>query len=348
MATHQAALLTAVGSPLTVQSRPTPTPGPKEIVIAAHSVALNPVDYVQRDMGMFIENVPAVLGSDLAGTIAAVGPDVTQPWAKPGARVLAFATAFYARGAPDFGAFQERVRVPAVFVTPLPDGLGFREAAMMPMAVGTTWAGFHTVGHPRAGTLAAEPGKPPAMLVWGASSSVGSGGVQVARLLGYTVYATAGAANLDYVKNVLGAARVFDHRSPSVVDDIVAAVQEDGVSMQTAYIGAGDLAACAAVMARVKPADVEKAMIASAPLVPPGFEAPAGVEARFVMAPTELEARHEFSAFTFNQWLKEKLEKGEFVPSPGMTFVEGGLGAVNGALDQLKAGVSGTKIVLDI
>lgn len=50
----------------------------------------------------------------------------------------------------------------------------------------------------------------------------------------------------------------------------------------------------------------------------------------------------------FGVWLKEKLEKGIFVPSPGIRMVEGGLASVSKGLDELKMGVSGVKFVLKV
>ena len=50
----------------------------------------------------------------------------------------------------------------------------------------------------------------------------------------------------------------------------------------------------------------------------------------------------------FGVWLKEKLENKEFVPSAKIRLVEGGLHSANKALDELKKGVSGVKLVLEV
>jgi NADPH:quinone reductase and related Zn-dependent oxidoreductases len=90
--THQAAIIPQNGTgPLAVVQRETPTPGPNEILVEVHAVALNPVDCYQRDMGMFIEEYPAVVGSDVSGIVAKTGSSVTL---QPGTRVTAFASAF--------------------------------------------------------------------------------------------------------------------------------------------------------------------------------------------------------------------------------------------------------------
>lgn len=73
-----------------------------------------------------------------------------------------------------------------------------------------------------------------------------------------------------------------------------------------------------------------------------------GVEARFVAAPGDEKERVEFFHFVFGVWLKEKLEKGEFVPSPRIQVVKGGLKSAQKGLDELKKGVSGVKLVLEV
>jgi len=70
---HPAALYHKAGSPLEVTTRSTPTPGPNEILIEVHSIAVNPIDYYQRDYGLPPVVSPAVLGSDVAGKIVSHG-----------------------------------------------------------------------------------------------------------------------------------------------------------------------------------------------------------------------------------------------------------------------------------
>ncbi|KAF7510465.1 hypothetical protein GJ744_006311 [Endocarpon pusillum] len=73
-----------------------------------------------------------------------------------------------------------------------------------------------------------------------------------------------------------------------------------------------------------------------------------GVEAKFVAAPLDERERTEFFHFVFRVWLKERLEKGEFVPSPRIQVVERGLQSAQKALHILKKGVSGVKLVLEV
>lgn len=146
---HLAAILPSKGSALEVTYRPTPTPGPNELLIEVKAIALNPIDWHQRDNGFAIASYPAVPGSDIAGTVLSAGPSVPADAPQPGTRVAAFAPCFFVQGAPDYGAFQTRVLVPAANAVPLPQGMGFPEASLLPLAVLTAWSGWYTVGLPR-------------------------------------------------------------------------------------------------------------------------------------------------------------------------------------------------------
>ena len=72
------------------------------------------------------------------------------------------------------------------------------------------------------------------------------------------------------------------------------------------------------------------------------------MEVKFVRAPVDAKERMEHFHFVFNIWLKEKLATGEFVPSPKVRVIEGGLEAANEGLDELRKGVSGVKLVLEV
>ena len=75
-AEHDAVLLASRGAALVVAKRATPTPGPKEILIEVHSIALNPLDHLQRKTGFNIPKYPRILGSDVAGVVKAVGSNI--------------------------------------------------------------------------------------------------------------------------------------------------------------------------------------------------------------------------------------------------------------------------------
>lgn len=339
--THQAAILPEKGARLQVQSRPTPTPGATELLIQVKSVALNPVDYYQRDFGFNLTHYPGVLGSDVGGIVSAVGSSVSH--FKSGDRVTAFAPAFDKGGHSDYGAFQEYVLVPAAYAAKVPDSMNFNEAAILPMAVETVMAGWYSIGMPTKYTV--SPADKKAMLVWGGSSSVGSAAVQIAREMGYTVFATASEKHHQYIRS-LGASHVFDYKDADVVSKIIQAAKDDGVALDTAYDAAGALQQILDILKAASPSGSGK--VASA--IPLKDDRPTadGIEVKFVMAPADKGEREKWAAWVFGEWLEQKLENKNFVPSPRLEVFPGGLEAMNDGLDRLKAGVSATKLVIEI
>lgn len=342
---HLAAILQSKAAGVfEITNRPTPTPGPDDLLIEVKSIALNPVDYFQRDHGFPpVQRYPTVIGFDVAGTVISAGSSVLSDAPKPGTRVAAYGGSFHKSGDPDYGSFQTRVLVSAENVVPLPPKVSFNEGSLLPMAVATAWKGWYTMGLPRDTAHTAEDKE--GMLIWSGASSVGSAALQVAKHMGFHVYATASEKHHDYLKE-LGANKVFDYKREDVVHDIVKAAQADGVSIRTGYNAAGELKPCLDVLKEFK--GTGPAKLASAPLMPEDAPKEEGVEAKFVLPPPDEKERMELFHFIFGVWLKEKLEKGEFMPSPKVQVVEGGLQSINQGLDMLREGVSGVKLVLEV
>lgn len=340
---HLAAILPSKGSALELTSRPTHNPGPNELLIEVKSIALNPVDWAMRDLGFNVTSYPTVLGSDIAGIVVSAGASVPSDAPKPGTRVAAFAPCFFVYGAPDYGAMQTRVLVPAGHVVPLPQRMSFNEASLLPMAVLTAWSGWYSIGLPRDTAYSAEDKQ--GMLVWGGASSIGSAAVQVARLMGFIVYSTASEKHHEYLRG-LGASKVFDYKGDQVVENIVKAAKEDGVTVNMGFDAVGQTKACLEILKELKGEGTAK--LASAVQLSKDSPKMEGVDVTFVAASEVEEERLEFIHFVFGIWLKEKLENGEFVPSPKIQVVDGGLESAQKGLDELKKGVSGVKLVLEI
>ena len=341
MSTHQAVISPEKGAPLEITTRQTPSPGPSEILIKVSSIALNPIDVYQRDAGFFITHYPGVFGSDIAGTIVSVGSSVPASAPKAGTRVAAFAHCFFTGGAPDYGAFQTHVLVPAESVTVLPDTMSFNEGALLPMAVMTAWGGWYTIGIPRDTQYKPEDKK--GMLVWGGASSIGTAAIQSATKLGFQVYTTASPKNHSYLKE-LGAKQCFDYKDADVVSKIVTAAKKDGLTLDKAFDAAGQTQECLDILKEFAPG----AKLASATPLPDGHPTAEGVEIKFVMAPDGEEARNEHFAFVMGTWLTPRLANGEFVPAPKIQVVGKGLEKINEGLEILKAKVSGVKLVVEI
>ncbi|PPQ88219.1 hypothetical protein CVT25_005185 [Psilocybe cyanescens] len=339
---HLAAIIPSKGSLFEVSERPTPTPGPDELLIHVKAVALNPIDYYRLYIGAFVEVYPATIGSDYAGIIVAKGSNVSSEDLQVGTRVLGISASYAAKGAPDYGAFQERVLVPATAVTPLPDAVSFNEASVLPLAVLTAWSGWYQLGLPRDAVFTPEDKR--GLIIWGGASSVGSVVVQAAKLLGFVTYVTASEKHHAYLKE-LGATRLFDYKGADVVEQIVKAIKEDGVAVQYAYHAIGDLQGTLDVLQKVKGEGI--ATVAHAPVLAPDAPKADGIEVKFVIPPMEPSQTAEFIQFVFTVWLKEKLAKGEIVASPRLQIVEGGLSSLQKGLDEWKNGVSGTKLVVE-
>src|SRR5438093_3073395 len=105
------------------------------------------------------------------------------------------------------GGYAARVAVPAVNCLPYPDNLGWEEAAAVPLVFLTAW-------HMLVGRAKLRPGED--VLVIGASSGVGSAAIQIARLIGARVIATAGSGAKLARARALGAHDVIDHATGDV------------------------------------------------------------------------------------------------------------------------------------
>jgi len=341
--THQAAVLPQQGGPLSVQSRPTPEPGSNEVLIQVKAVAVNPIDHLQRDLGTPpVPIYPAVLGFDVSGVIAKLGSSVSGP--PPGTRVAAWASSFFHNGSPDHGPFQEYVLVLASAIIALPPSLSFEQGAILPVGVVTALTAWTTLDIPFS-TKHTPSGKQ-AVLIWGGSSSVGSYAIQSARAMGFTVYATASPQHHEYLQS-LGATAVFDYKSPDVVAQIVSAVKSDGVTLLTAHCAVvGGLQPTLDVLRETKAADA-KAKVVYSPALPADHPTLENTEIKFNFPPVLMDAEGRSGHFgRCMRWLEQGLAEGVVVPSPRIQVEGSGLGGINGALDKLREGVRGTKIVV--
>lgn len=341
---HQAAILPQKGGPLSLGDRATPEPGPNEVLIEVKAVALNPVDYYQRDFGMPpVPSYPAVVGSDVAGLVAKVGSNVSD--APPtGSRAIAFASSFYQNGSPDHGAFQKYALAQSEGVIALPDALSLEEGAIFPLAVLTALSGWTTIGIPL--DTKYTPQDKQAVLIWGGASSVGTFAVQSAKSLGFTVYTTASSKHHEYLER-LGADVVFDYKASDVVQQIIDTVKKDGVTLRTANcVVEGSLQPTLDVLKITKGDAVAK--VAHTPALLPGAPSLDGAEIKFNLPPLDSAERNKHIFKCFHVWLQNGLKSGTVVPSPRLQVEAGGLEGLNKALDTLKAGVSGTKIVVQV
>ena len=185
------------------------TPGPGEVEIRVECTGLNFRD-VLNALGT-LPGLTADLGSECAGTVAAVGAGVDG--LAVGDPVVAITLA---------GAFRSYVTVPAALVVRRPEGLGPEDAATLPIAFLTAqYALVHLAGL-RAGER---------VLIHAAAGGVGLAAVQIAQRAGAHVFATAGSPAKRKLLSDLGVSHVMDSRSLDFADEIMARTDGRGVDV---------------------------------------------------------------------------------------------------------------------
>ena len=295
------------------------------------------VDWKIQSSGYFVKTYPNILGSDIAGTVESVGEGVTH--FNSGDKVTGFA-AVIAEQNPDHGAFQEYTILKTCCAAKIPSSMSFEEGAILPMSVATAGIGIF---------INLEIPRPPqkqrgGFLVWGGSSSVGSGVVQIAASLGFTVYAVSSARNHDYVKS-LGATEVFDYTQSDIVKNITSAAKAAGIDIKYVYDAIsehGSTPQCAAVLEEF---DGGK-LVTTLPWAEE--KKPSNVTWGNTSAFRVATDQQDFAKWLFSDWLEKALAEKTFVPSPAIEKVDGGLASVQKTLDQLKKGVSGKKLVIPL
>lgn len=197
----KAVVFSRYGSPdvLQIQDVAQPVPGEDEVLVKVRAISLNPADWHMRN-GMLMARLllgtgvlrpkHQIPGADFAGTVEAVGRNVTQY--KPGDEV-------FGRSSPC--GFAEYLCVTEKPIAPKPANITFEQAAAVPIAALTALQSLRDVGQ-------VHPGQK--VLINGASGGVGTFTVQMAKAFGAEVTAVCSTRNLDLVRS-LGADRVIDY-----------------------------------------------------------------------------------------------------------------------------------------
>lgn len=180
--------------------RSRPVAGGRDLLVRVAAVAINPVDTKVR--ASVADSDGVILGWDAAGVVEATGPEVTR--FQPGDEV------YYAGDITRPGSNAEYQLVDERIAARKPASLSFSDAAAYPLVSVTAWeALYEGLGIDRLGS---DGGK--AILIIGGAGGVGSMAIQLARLAGLTVIATASRqASRDWVL-ALGAHHAVDHRQP--------------------------------------------------------------------------------------------------------------------------------------
>ncbi len=225
---------------------PAPSLKPDEVLIEVKACALNHLDVWARGglPGIKIP-LPHILGNDIAGVVSEVGPLVN--WVSVGDEMMVqpgvscghcaeclggrdnFCRDYDILGYRRPGGYAQFVAVPGVNVIRKPDSLSWEEAAALPLVTVTAW-------HMLVTRAEVQPGED--VLIHAAGSGVGSIGIQVAKLRGARVIATAGADDKLAKAKTLGADDVINYRNDDWPQQVKALTNRRGVDVVFEHTGA--------------------------------------------------------------------------------------------------------------
>ncbi len=227
-----------------VEDFPEPTIKDDEVLVRVKAVALNHLDIWVRLGALAVKpELPHILGADVSGVVERVGSLVKN--IKEGDEVivapgLSCGVCYECQSGHDNhckdydilglktrGGYAEYVKVPARNVLPKPKNLSFEEASSFPLTFLTVWNAL---------VNKAQIKPYHRVLIWGGSSGVGVAGIQVAKLFGAFVIATAGSEEKAKRCRELGVDEVINHYE----EDVVKRVRElfkEGVDIVMDHVG---------------------------------------------------------------------------------------------------------------
>lgn len=369
---NRAAWLRKRGGPLRVGAAAQPTPGPGDIVVRNAAVALNPIDVAARALGSLLlswTRLPLILGSDVAGEVVAVGSGVTR--FALGDRVLGLADGLDEdRRDPAGAAFQRYTVLRAALSCPIPDGMAYTQACVLPLGLATAASALFQADHLGLRLPRPHPThEDGVLLVWGGSTSVGCNAIQLGVAAGYRVFAFASRRNHPLLTS-LGAERAFDYHDKAVVAEAARAL-EGSITVGALAIGEGSGDRCLAIL---RQAQGPRRLVEVTPNLPVG-KAPAGpavwpwlvakglrMAAANAMTAGRARRAGVLTSFVwgsslkhnavgpaiFSDYLPTALRAGAFAPAPQAQVQGEGLKAIDASLDVLALGVSARKLVVSL
>jgi NADPH:quinone reductase-like Zn-dependent oxidoreductase len=239
---------TAHGGPdvLTYTDVPEPTPGPLDVVVAVEACGVNRLDVVQRNGWYTLPGfgLPHVAGMDVAGTIAAVGSDVTAvevgdrvvvdpslAGVTDGSRLAGMGDLYGALGvigATVDGGYAELCLAPVSHTYTVPDHISIEQAATFPTTFLTAAHALFEVAQLTAGET---------VLIHAAGSGVSVAAIQLARAVGATVLATAGSQPKLERAAALGVAHGCNNRTTDVAAWVRQVTDGRGVDVVFDHVG---------------------------------------------------------------------------------------------------------------
>jgi NADPH:quinone reductase-like Zn-dependent oxidoreductase len=173
---------------------PRPEPGAAQLLVRVKAAGVGNWDALIREGKVELQPLHLILGAELSGVVEAIGGEVSG--FKLGDEVYGATNEQFS------GAYAEYALPSARMMAQKPKTLNFIEAASTPVVTVTAWQMVFDYAHVTAGQT---------VFIHGAAGNVGAYAVQVAKLAGLHIVATAASADLDYVRS-LGAERVVDYK----------------------------------------------------------------------------------------------------------------------------------------
>jgi NADPH:quinone reductase-like Zn-dependent oxidoreductase len=190
--------ITKYNGPLHLVELPTPALGPTDVLVKITAASLNQLDEMLRVgtfKAMIPYTMPLMLGNDFAGSITAVGSQVSR---------FKVGDSVYAKPSQNrIGTFAEYIAVDQSVLAIAPKSISIIEAASLPLVGLTAWQALVERGHLATGQK---------VLIHGGAGGVGSIAIQLAKSLGAFVATTVGTNNVEFAKS-LGADLVIDYKS---------------------------------------------------------------------------------------------------------------------------------------
>jgi NADPH:quinone reductase-like Zn-dependent oxidoreductase len=188
---------------MTLERIATPDPGPDQVLVKIHAAGVGPWDaWIRAGKSALPQPLPLTLGSDLSGTVAAIGPGPSG--------IGIGDDVFGVTNTQFLGAYAEYAVASRGMLAKKPRSLTYAEAASIPVVAVTAWQALFD----HAGLEAGQT-----VVILGAAGNVGAYAVQFARRANLRSIATAGPEEVEYVRS-LGADKVVNYRAQNFLDEV--------------------------------------------------------------------------------------------------------------------------------
>lgn len=243
----KAVVLKKPGGPevLAYEDVSTPVPRDGEVLLKVEASSVNHLDiWIRKGLTAYGTKYPHILGCDITGTIVDMGTNVEdlkvgdKVFVDPGLRCFRcefclsgndnICKTFGIIGATINGGYAEYTVLPAKNVIKLPETIDFKTAAAFPLTYQTSW-------HMLIGRAGLRPGE--TVLVIGGASGIGIAAVQIAKLGGAMVIATAGDHKKLELLSSIGADYVINHNRESIYEKVKTITDNQGVDVVFEHVG---------------------------------------------------------------------------------------------------------------